>query len=186
MDDSLLHDEKRFNERFFTIMNDPALRRVVEQFGTDPFRRSSVVECFDAVLQANSFKGQRCVEIGTWKGLTAIVLARYFDEVVSIDIHPNEEKHRIAEFLGVTNVRFIDVKDNAEKAEVIKALEFDAAYVDGDHARDTESDFSLVERCGHVLMHEHWNPQPAVINLFASLRNHGIVTLQGKFAIWKS
>lgn len=49
---------------------------------------------------------------------------------------------------------FVDVKDNAEKARVVSAVDFDAAYVDGDHARDTDTDFALVERCGRVMTKE--------------------------------
>ncbi len=186
MTDALLHDEKRFYERFFALVKDPQLVRVMKKFGVEPFRRSSVLEGFDDMLQARKFRGERCMEIGSWMGLTAIVLARYFDEVVSVDIQPNAEKHAIVKFLGVKNIRFIDVQDNAEKASVIGSEQFDAAYCDGDHAKDTELDFSIVQRCGNVLFHEAWEAQPPVMELLRRLRaTGGNVTTRGKFAHWR-
>lgn len=186
MSDALLHDEKRFSERFFALMGDPQLRAVLEKFGVEPFRRSSVVEGFDDFLRSHDFTGRRCLEIGSWMGLTAIVLARYFEEVVSIDIHPNQTKHDIVEFLGVKNIRFIDIPDNSHKAKLIDSLEFEAAYVDGDHAKDTFTDFALVERCGHVLFHEVWEPQPSVMKLVRRLRTRGeTVRVRNKLGVWK-
>lgn len=179
---SILHAEKLFYERFYALHRDPVLLEVFKRFGIEAFRRSSVLEGFAEFLSENDFVGQRCVEIGTCKGLTAIVLSRHFEEVVSCDVAPDPDKHRIAAFLNIRNVQFVDVADNAEKASLIDSLDFDAAYVDGDHARDTKSDFDLVERCGRVLFHEHWPAQPAVVDLVKSLR--GRVVTKGKLALW--
>lgn len=179
--DDMLDNEKRFYERFWALHRDPQLVRVMQEFGIEPFRRSSVLEGLESFVAENDFSGKTCVEIGSWKGLTAVVLSRYFEEVISIDICPNEEKHAIAKFLGIDNIRFLDIKDNEEKATVINNLQFDAAFVDGDHARDTETDFALVRRCGHVLFHEYWEAQPAVMKLVNSL--HPIVT-KNKWALW--
>lgn len=179
-----LEEEKRFYDRFYALHNDPLLVGVYQRFGIGVFRRSSVLEGFNDFVRKNAFTGKRVVEIGTCNGLTAIILARWFGEVVTIDIEPNTKKRQIAEFLRIDNVRFVDVVDNATKAAVIKDLEFDAAFVDGDHARDTETDFALVERCGRVLMHEHWGPQPAVVELYDRLKKRGQVVTAGKWALW--
>ena len=181
---SLLDAEKLFYERFYALHRDPVLLAVFKRFGIEAFRRSSVLEGFSAFLSETNFNGKRCVEIGTCKGLTAFVLARHFEEVVSYDVAPDPDKHRIAASLGIRNVRFVDVENNAEKARLIGDLSFDAAYVDGDHARDTATDFALVERCGRVLFHEFWPAQPAVVDLVESLRARGRVVTKGKLALW--
>lgn len=183
-----LHAEKwfwaNFFPRFTALQGDPQLMRVYRKFGPEVFRRSAVLEGFDGFVKAHGFAGKRCVEIGTCHGLTAIVLARYFDEVVTIDIEPFPLKHEIAAFLKVKNIAFIDVENNAAKAEVIKGLQFDAAFCDGDHAKDTARDFALVARCGRVLLHEHWEPQPPVIELVRSLRARSWkVVTAGKWAL---
>lgn len=164
---------------------DPQMAAIFKHFGADAFRRSSGVEQFEPFLKGINFTGKRCVEIGTYNGITALILARYFEEVVTFDIFPHTAKKAIAEFAGVTNVRFVDVKDNAEKARLIKRLDFDAAYVDGDHKNDTLTDFALVRRCERVIFHEYWDLQVPVYKLVNSLRDKGDrVVVEGKFAFW--
>lgn len=181
---SQLDDEKLFYERFFALHRDPVLVKIVEHFGIGVFRRSSVLEGFSAFLEENDFRGDTCVEIGTCKGLTALVLARFFYSVVSIDIVSDPHQQEIADFAGARNIEFVTVRDNAEKAKIVSSLSFNAAYVDGDHARDTESDFALVRRCGRVLFHEYWPAQPKVMELVDGLRVDGRVVSKGKLALW--
>lgn len=178
----LLNDEKRFYDRFWALLSDRQLMQVFEKFGPEAFRRSSVLEGFETFIKAQNFKGKTCVEIGTLKGLTACVLARYFERVVTVDIIDDPQKREIATMLGITNIAFVNVRNNAEKAEVIEAVNFDAAYVDGDHAHDTETDFALVSRCGRVLFHEYWPAQPAVVAQVGKL--NGNVVTHGKMALW--
>lgn len=182
----LLDAEKTFYERFFALHADPDLVEVFKKFGIGVFRRSSVLEGFADFVKRRNFSGRRCVEIGTCKGLTAIVLSRYFEEVVSIDVVEDPHRHEIAAYLGIGNIEFITVKDNAWKSRAIEAIEFDAAYVDGDHIRDTLSDFALVRRCGRVLFHEFWPAQPAVWGLVNRLSAEGSVVAKGKLALWTS
>lgn len=187
---ALLHEEKRFYEVFWdrveALLGNPDLMRVFYHFGPQVFRRSSVLEGLEAFLDAHQIGGRRCVEIGTCKGLTAILLARRFDEVVTIDVVADPEREAIAAAAGVANIRFVTVPDNGGKAGVIHPLDFDCAYVDGDHARDTETDFALVHRCGRVLFHEYWPPQPAVVALVDRLRAAGRVEIAGKLALWRA
>lgn len=165
---------------------DPQLASVFKKYGADAFRRSSAVEAeFETLIKRGNFGGKRCVEIGTYNGMTAIVLSRYFKEVVSFDVFPHTIKHTIVNDLGITNIRFFDVKNNTEKAEIIRGLDFDGAYVDGNHDLDTETDFALVERCGQVLFHEYWQTQMPVWNLVNRLRQSGHVETEGKFALWR-
>lgn len=181
----LLNGEKLFYDRFYALHYDPQLLSIFKTFGISVFRRSSVLEGFGRFLLGTKFTGHRCVEIGTCNGLTAIILARHFDEVVTIDVEPNDIKRQLAAHCGVKNIQFVDVANNADKAAVINRLKFDAAYVDGDHARDTASDFALVKRAGRVLFHEYWPAQPDVWNLVNGLRDGRVVT-EGKLALWTS
>lgn len=177
-----LREEKLFYERFWSLMGDPALVRIYERFGTPAFRRSSVLEGFENFVKANGFTGDTVVEIGTLKGLTAIVLARYFRRVVTIDIIDDPQKIEFVTVLSIGNVEFINVRDNAAKYEAIAGLRFDAAYCDGDHTHDTVQDFEAVRRCGRVLFHEAWDAQPAVLDLLGGLP--GTVARKDKWALW--
>lgn len=167
------------------VRSDPQLDRLFAHFGADVFRRSAALEDFAGFLNRHpSFRGKRCVEIGSFNGVTALVLARHFDEVVSIDTYPYTMKKLVLEFSGVKNVRFVDVQDNAEKAKIIEGLDFDAAFSDGNHVADTEFDFDLVRRCGRVLFHEYYEQQPPVWHLVNRLKTQGNVETEGKFALW--
>lgn len=160
--------------------DDPMMQRIFKLFGPSVFRRSSAnVEFPDFVRRVAS--GRVCMEIGTLNGLTAFVMSQLFDQVIVVSIdaeHSRGKKYEIAEAIGCTNVRFIDCKTNEEKAEVVNGLQFDFAYVDGDHHNDTESDFALVRRCGRVLFHEYWPKQPSVWELVNSLPREEVTIAQ--------
>lgn len=179
---ALLDAEKTFYDRFWTLLRDRQLMTIFERYGPTAFRRSSVLENFEQFIQEHNFSGKTCVEIGTLKGLTALILSRYFDRVVSIDIVNDPVKYEIAALFGISNIAFVNVRDNREKAEVIEAVQFDAAYMDGDHKADTPEDFRLLKRGGRILAHEHWDAQPIVQQTLAS--HSGVIQASGKFAIW--
>jgi len=182
---SELYFEKNFYERFRALHSSPILLSVLERFGIEVFRRSSVLEGFEAFLEETDFRGGTCVEIGTFRGLTAAVLSKRFERVISVDVLDDPMKYEVAEFLGLNNVYFVNVRDNADKAKFISSpLEFDAAYSDGDHTNDSRSDFELLRRGGRVLFHEYWPAQPAVVSLVDSLESRGRVSRRGKFALW--
>lgn len=176
-----LNQEKRFKQEFWALMRDHQLVEVFKAYGPEAFRRSSVLEGFEDFLKIANVRGHTCLEIGTLKGLTAIVLSRYFKKVITIDILHDPMKKDIAKMLGVTNVQFLDVANNEEKASIIKRLTFDCCYSDGDHAHDTHTDFALVRHCGRVIFHEHWDAQPVVTKLCDELTN---VYIKDKFALW--
>jgi hypothetical protein len=180
---ALADEEKVFYDRFWALHRNPLLVEVYKRFGIGVFRRSSVLELAH-FLDGRQFGGDRCVEIGTFKGLTSLLLARRFKQVVSIDIYHDDDRMRVAQAVGVDNVRFVTVADNAEKARVISGLTFDGAYVDGDHAKDTYTDFDLVKRSGQVLFHEYWPAQPAVMKLCEELKASGTVDVDRKMALW--
>lgn len=160
----------------------PYFREVLRKFGKTAFGRASAcMEFQDFLTRIMAMQPRRlgtCLEIGTFHGITAILLAQHFDRVVSVSLDERPEKlfkHRICEHLGITNIEFHDVKNNEEKCRIINGLDFDFAYSDGDHAHDTHLDWKLVKRCGRVLFHEYWPIQPPVWNLVNSLPPQEVV-----------
>lgn len=157
------------------------MKRVLKHYGKKAFGRSSACMEFESFLleiiagpdrwDGNwDYHSATCLEIGTFHGITAILLSQYFDHVycVSIDEMP-VMKRELVDFLDIKNISFYDAKDNADKAAFVNALKFDFCYQDGDHTHDTLTDFDLVKRCGRVLFHEYWPLQPSVWNLVNSL-----------------
>lgn len=177
--------EKQVGERVQTLLGDPMLLKVYEKFGIAPFRRSSVFHGLGKFLRQSDVRGATCFEVGTWNGLTAVVLSRFFDQVVSVDIAHNALKHDIFAHLGITNVRCVDIRDNDHKAQVVKRTEFDCAYLDGDHANDTEIDWDLTKHCGRVLFHEVWPFQPPVWKLVNTLPEAEVSYGGAGLALWR-
>jgi hypothetical protein len=167
----------------YGALSNPLLHEVLKVFGPIAFKRCSVMMEFEAFLKRILPKKNlgTCLEIGTFNGISAIVLAQYFERVVcvSVDDRPGELlKHRIVDHLGLKNIQFFDCVDNSEKTSIVESLDFDFCYQDGDHMNDTESDFALVQKCGRVLFHEYWPIQPSVVRLVDSLPQNEITRAQ--------
>lgn len=176
--------EKQVGARVQIILQNPLLLSVFQKFGGQVFRRSSVFHGLEKILTDNCVHGKCCFEIGTWNGLTAVVLSQFFDQVITVDIVSNPLKHKIIEHLGIKNIRCVDIEDNAGKGTVLRGLEFDCAYLDGNHADDTESDFDAVKRCGRVLFHETWPAQSPVWSLVCALPGYQVVDNGCGIALW--
>lgn len=194
----------------FGPFSNPRLNAVLKHFGKTAFGRSSACMEFESFLRqiavgatghglsmplaTHAFQagddgrlvedlkiGKTCLEIGTFHGITAVVLSQFFDQVLCVSVDdPNAKllKEDIIHFLGIKNIAFHDARDNAEKAAFIKAATFDFCYQDGDHTNDTPADFALVKHCGRVLFHEFWPLQPPVWNLVNSLPQHEVTRAQ--------
>ncbi len=170
--------------------SNPNLQKIIRKFGKVAFGRSSACMEFESFLRqirAGRTDGT-CLEIGTFHGISAIVLSQYFDNVVCVTIEDAGAKiifPQLVSFLGIKNIQYCNVKDNGEKARLIDQLGFDFCYQDGDHTNDTLTDFELVKRCGNVLFHEYWPLQPPVWNLVNSLPQNEIVRASvDSFAFW--
>lgn len=177
--------EKQVGYRVSVVLNDPRLLSVYQKFGGELFRRSSIFHGLDEFLRRHRVRGKTCFEVGTWNALTSVVLSRYFEEVVTVDVVRNPVKHAVLAHLDITNVRCVDLASNADKPAAVKALKgFDFAYLDGNHADDTETDFELVRRCGRVLFHEAWPHQEPVWKLVHRLPPEQVRFGGICFALW--
>lgn len=177
--------EKRVGRMLQIVLTDPDLMAIYQRFGGEVFRRSSVFHELKRFLSDCKVTGDTCLEIGTWNGITAVVLSRFFRRVVSMDIFHNPVRHEIISHLGIRNVEFVDLKDNEHKARVVRELDFDFAYLDGNHAEDTELDWRLTNDCGRVLFQECLPMQPPVHNLVRSLPPEEVVYGGIGLALWR-
>jgi hypothetical protein len=184
------HLEKMVYSRVNALLSDRVLMSIYTSFGADVFLRSSALYGLDEFCRECSFSGGTCVEIGTYNGITAAILSRYFRKVISIDIVDTKLKHDVKKLL--TNeydlpedrIEFITIENNKQKAEYLQDIQFDAAYLDGDHKNDTIRDFDLVRQCGNVMFHEYWPCQPGVFDL-VNLLPPTVVSGGINFAHWR-
>lgn len=184
--ESAMHIEKFVHARVTELLSDRILMNIWMKFGGEVFRRSSVLYGLDSFLTRNKIKGESAIEIGTRNGLTAVVLARHFERVITFDIEPSLVKHDIFKCAGVDHkILAFDITSNEQKQKLIaKAIGFDFAYLDGDHEKDTQFDFNLVKRCGRILFHEAWPSQKPVWDLVHSLPQNEVVYGMFNSALW--
>jgi predicted O-methyltransferase YrrM len=170
----------------------PMLKAVLKKFGKRAFARSSACMEFEAFLKRINAGGKTCLEIGTYNGITAVVLSQFFENVICVSVDAEDLKRHIikrdiVEFLGIKNITFHDCLDNKEKAHIIKTLEFDFAFSDGDHTHDAVLDFELVKHCGRVLQHEAWPIQASVWNMLHALPPEEVIWADHDcFAFWQA
>ncbi len=183
-------DEKIVGDITHGAWANPDLKEILKHFGKKAFARSSACMEFESFIRRLQLRGKVALEIGTFYGITAIVLARYFERVicVSMDVDgARQQKYDFAKHLGLQDrIRFFDIADNQEKADLIQQLDFDFCYSDGDHAHDARTDFQLAQPCGRVLFHEYWPIQAAVWNLVNGLAPSEVTRADHDcFAYWQ-
>jgi len=112
----------------------------------------------------NKLKPEVVLEIGTWTGVTAAFLASFpfVKKVYTID---NQRLTNGKLWGGMElskKIQYIVVKDNNEKKDKVKDINFDFVFIDGDHSYEgVKLDFEMVkDKCKHILFHDYGtNPQ---------------------------
>lgn len=138
-------------------------------------------------------KYKRVLEIGTFRGVTAAFMAQFVDHVDTIDLQDGQlewmgqpfDRTAFWRSIKADNINLHLVKDDAEKAKLIDRLDFDFAFIDGDHtAPHPANDFALVQRCGAVLFHDH-DGNNGVTEFVATLPRKQ-VKFMDIFAFWQA
>jgi len=147
---------ERVMQRRMSRCTDIVVNKIYKKYGARFFRRCSAPADFADKVFPKFLKGSKSVlEIGTLNGITAAVMAQYVDKVYTIDIIDYKEKYELWKWLGIEKkIEFFHIKNELQKFDLIESVDFDACYMDGDHAHHTWSDFFMVRKCGKVLLHE--------------------------------
>ena len=119
-----------------------------------------VIACYENLFRDffRKRKIHHAVEIGTKYGLATLLIAHCVPRVTTIDVIPRTEPLELWRFFGNTGskITYAVVDDNKEKQEYLKDLNFDFAFVDGNHGyEEVKLDFECVKKCGRVLFHDY-------------------------------
>ena len=138
---------------------------------------------------ARQLAGQHygCIaEIGTWRGVSAALLAQFAEHVVTIDVCAQPQVAQVIDYLGLQErVTAIVLPDDLAKKMLLSDLVFDAAYVDGAHDFDGVAlDFAYTRRCGNVLFDDC--ASPGVSRLLGEIAGDGHVSTSPPFAWWRA
>ena len=164
--------------------------RLAARFGDDILSASALVRGGAAVVarQAERLRGLRVrtlVEVGTRYGAFAALLGRLAETVFTLDLHKAPIVPDVLEFAGAANVVPLLVASDAAKARLLDALDFDLAFIDGDHTREGAArDFDHTRRCGVVLFHDYADPGFHGVTEFVDSLTEGTIVRDAPFAWW--
>ncbi len=129
------------------------------------------------------------VEIGTKHGVGSVLLAHYAYHLTTIDIVPRTEPMAIWSHFGVLpKIDYSVVLNNDVKAKLIESLEFDFAFIDGNHSYEgIKLDFDLVKHCSRVLFHDYSCEEPVKEGCMEFFKEfpEGELIIEEPFAYWE-
>lgn len=135
----------------------------------DSSAATSLFSCKDNFWQPHFKVG---VEIGTYKGVSALILASWgLEKLYTFDIeHHPEAKPLWARYGADKIVERKIIKDRWQIARSLRDKDFDFAFIDSDHTyNNAKEDFKLVKRCGYVLFHDYNEEKFPGIVMFCDL-----------------
>lgn len=169
---------------------DTLTTRLRRRFGDDVFSASAVMHCGREVVvrqlaRLEHLRPKTLVEIGTRHGAMAALLGRIAERVVTIDLHESPLVADVLACAEARNVVPIRVPSDAAKALLLDSLDFDLAFIDGDHTVDGVAlDFAHTRRCGRVLFHDYADPGFHGVTEFVDALADGTVIRDAPFAWW--
>lgn len=180
-----------------SVGNEGYLVRVINEFGLRASRgtaltfhhidgkRYNVEPLFRELIEGYN----RCVEIGTFRGVSTACLAHYCKKVLTVDIKIFEEALSLWKFFGVEEkIRYVYVDSNASKRKAIEEFgDFDFAFIDGLHTYDAVAfDFEVVRKCGTVLFHDYGTSYCAAgVQKFVDELPRRELYIKEPFALWR-
>lgn len=100
------------------------------------------------------------VEIGTYKGESAAVLAKYADKVITIDVSEDHMDSQLELWCSkgvIHKIQRVVMYSSIYKKKMLERLDFDFAFIDGSHLLENiGADFLMTQKCGRVLFHDYW------------------------------
>ena len=139
---------------------------------------------------------KHCLEIGTYRGVSAAFIAMMCPRVTTVDLHRgrvettdgSDRRREFWEFMGVSGrIDQILVDGDWEKKEKFAGLDYDVAFIDGGKI-NIETDFRLVKGCGTVLFHDYDDRgrRDDYVFDFVNTLPKDQVEVMDIFALWRS
>ena len=122
------------------------------------------------------------VEIGTYRGLSTVVIASMCDKVHTLDIkYWGPDVDFIWTLFGVNDkIVYNVVNDNLDKRNYLSNKDFEFAYIDGGHSiEDAKYDFEITNKCGHILFDD-------ADGIAQFLKTINSINITKRFAYWSA
>jgi hypothetical protein len=142
------------------------------------------------------------VEIGTYRGLSTVILALMCKKVYTYDIIYQEDTKVLWDYFGVNDkIEYLACSPQMDfpipiedfvillnryrpviKKHINKLGRFDLALIDGLHTyKDVKKDFNMVKKCGRVLFHDWRDSFPGIGEFMEEIGAKRI----GEFGYWE-
>jgi hypothetical protein len=113
------------------------------------------------------------LEIGTYNGVSACILAEYFDKVYTIDIEKQKLTDEIIDYAGDGKVITFIAKDRKHEIELVDSIKYDFVFIDGEHFHgELKKDYDMVKGCKYILVHDYSESFPEVWEFCNSLEGY--------------
>lgn len=168
-------------------------KELIDSFGSEILQRSCLMpdgaEDYLTTL-LNGYKPKVILEIGTYNGVTTAFLAKFpfVERVITVDINRREETKNIwSRFNVVNKISYLLVKNDHEKANLLKNKNINFVLLDGDHTyKGVKTDFNIAKNlCDKILFHDYTtNPH---VTTFLKEINKDLIDKRPElsFALWK-
>ena len=179
------------------------INKITKKYSKKILQRSALnLKAGDSDMQYFMTKApiNNALEIGTFRGITSAFMSQYCKHLYTIDLAhgqiqkikgtvdwaDTEMRHDVWKYLGINNIDFIPVDNDVHKKEVVNNLDFDFAFIDGDHSyKGVKYDFEMVKKCGRVLFHDYDdNGKKCPVRDFIKSINYGNIETTKDYAYW--
>ena len=189
----------------------PFIKRLEKKFGKGIGVGSCLAFESDFRYFLDQIKPKIFVDIGTFKGLSAGFVAKYYADIVyTLDIDRGEGltgygisrecgqkeleiKYKVWDYLGVRDkIKEFTLNIDSqyqEKKIILENIEFDMALLDGDHQyKYVKQDFGLVRKCGAVLFDDYYLARADDVRIFISEveRQGEQIEMGVRFVLWRA
>lgn len=169
------------------LSHDELVKNLTSQEVEDLMRKGTAVRPNDVlqkVVTRLKPEVKNIVEIGTWRGLSSLVMASCsnVEHVWTFDVVPSFFPENLWKKFGMQNkITSIIKKNSAEIYEEIRKLKFDFAYIDGSHETEAErNDFEFIKtQCGRIIADD--TDDARVFGIFSP---SGAQRVSFRFAVW--
>jgi hypothetical protein len=185
---------------------------LINKYGQKILKKSALhlkdgAEDIEYFMQKNPI--ETAIEIGTFRGVTSLLMANYCKKLITFDLYEGQLEYLLNDFewgqgdrwidtpyrqqlwfpYGTDNIFFLPVEDNKKKAYYLRELNYDFAFIDGDHSYEgVKADFEMVKDCGRVLFHDYDKAEgkSCPVRDFINSIKEGYIETTTDFAYWEA
>ena len=170
------------------LTHDKFVEALTEQEVKDMVRQGTTVRPNDLlqkiVTRMRNPGVKRIIEIGTWRGLSSLVMASCpnVEHVWTFDINPLYFPEKLWKKFGLEKkITYACLKNSDEIYEAIKEIPCDFAFIDGSHKTEDETnDWNFMKtHCSRILIDDTDDDR-----VFGIVEPYGAQRISFRFAYW--